>query len=255
MTDRSTNTQPVLPPLSIRAWLRYDTIRKILDELEPKTVLEIGCGQGALGARLATRASYTGLEPDASSFGVAKVRIESCGGSVINGTDQAVPVGDTFDLVCAFEVLEHIEDDQGALESWRRLVGSGGNLLLSVPAWQDRFGPMDENVGHFRRYNPRDLSAKLTAAGFSDPHVTVYGWPLGFALEAVRNRIDDKKLAKAKANGASASELTAASGRTFQPQNRWVGRGVQIATTPFRIAQRAKPRSGIGLVAVAKVNV
>jgi len=255
MTGRPKAAHPLLPPLSIRAWLRYDTISRILDELEPKTILEVGCGQGALGARLATRAAYTGVEPDPSSFRVAKDRIESCGGHAINGTDQAVPVDDTFDLVCAFEVLEHIEDDQGALKSWSRRVRPGGSLLLSVPAWQDRFGPMDENVGHFRRYNPEELSSKLTSAGFADAHVTVYGWPLGFALEAVRNRVDGKKLAKAKVNGASAAELTAASGRTFQPPNPWVGRGVQIATTPFRIAQRARPGSGIGLVAVAKLKV
>jgi len=255
MTVRIKASHPVLPPLSIRAWLRYDTISRILDELKPRTILEVGCGQGALGARLATRASYTGVEPDASSFRVAKDRIESCGGKVINGTDQAVRQGDTFDLVCAFEVLEHIENDQAALESWSRLVQPGGSLLLSVPAWQDRFGPMDANVGHFRRYNPHELSSKLRSAGFADPLVTVYGWPLGFALEAVRNRVDGKKLAKAKVNGASAAELTAASGRTFQPPNPWVGRGVQIATMPFRIAQRAKPGSGIGLIAVAKLKI
>lgn len=254
MTGFTKSSHPALPPLSIRAWLRYDTIRRILDELEPGTILEIGCGQGALGARLATRAAYTGVEPDASSFRVAKDRIESCGGKAINGTDQAVPEGNTFDLVCAFEVLEHIADDQRALESWSRLVKPGGSLLLSVPAWQDRFGPMDENVGHFRRYSPQELSSKLASVGFSDPDITVYGWPLGFALEAVRNRVDGKKLGKAKTNGASVAELTAASGRTFQPPNPWVGRAVQIATTPFRIVQRVRPGSGIGLVAVARLK-
>jgi SAM-dependent methyltransferase len=246
-------TELGLPPLSIRAWLRYDLINQVLNRLQPRRILEIGCGQGALGARLADRGDYTGVEPDGASFEVARGRIEPRGGTVVHGTDQAV--GDDaegFDLVCAFEVLEHIEDDEAALKTWAEHVKPGGHLLLSVPAWQDRFGPMDANVGHFRRYSPEDLTDKLVAAGFVAPDVTVYGWPLGFALEAVRNRVDSRKLAGAHQSGASAAELTAASGRTFQPPNPIVGRAIQVATVPFRLLQRRRPTAGIGLISVAR---
>jgi SAM-dependent methyltransferase len=252
MTAPANVSQPNLPPLSIRAWLRFDIISRILDELQPKSIVEVGCGQGALGARLATRSDYLGVEPDESSFRVAKTRIDAVGGKVLNGTDDAIEAGRQFDLACAFEVLEHIQDDAAALKCWERLIRPGGNLLLSVPAWQHRFGPMDENVGHFRRYSPDDLSRRLQEAGFADPRITVYGWPLGFALESVRNRIDGKKLAAAKASGATVEELTAASGRTFQPPNPRIGTVVRLATIPFRHLQRVRPNSGIGLIAVAR---
>ena len=122
-------------------------------------MLEVGCGQGAVGARIAARADYVGVEPDAQSCAVARSGSSPGAASVVHGTDADVEPGRTFDLVCAFEVLEHIEDDVGALRAWADPVGPGGHLLLSVPAGPERFGPMDELVGHFRRYDEEDLLA------------------------------------------------------------------------------------------------
>jgi hypothetical protein len=130
------------------------------------------------------------------------------------------------------------------------LVRPGGHLVLSVPAFQERFSAMDRYVGHFRRYSPEQLEARLLEAGLTDVEVTVYGWPLGYALEAVRNRVDAKKLAQA--GEASIEELTAASGRTFQPNGRAMGAFVNAATVPFRYLQRIRPNAGTGLVAVAR---
>ena len=109
---------------------------------------------------------------------------------------------------------------------------------------------MDAHVGHFRRYSPVGLEARLAEAGLSEVEITVYVWPLGYALESVRNRIDAKKLAGA--GDASVEELTAASGRTFQPTGRLMGAFVSAATLPFRYLQRVRPDVGTGLVAVAR---
>jgi SAM-dependent methyltransferase len=239
-----------LPPLAIRAWLRYDVVKRVIDRLKPATALEIGCGQGAFGARLADEMPYLGVEPDESSYQVARRRIEPHGGKVLHGIHRAVPKGTTYDLVCAFEVLEHIDDDKGALMEWALLVRPGGHLVMSVPAFQARFGAMDAHAGHFRRYSPTELESRLVEAGFTDVEIIVYAWPLGYALEAVRNRIDAKKLADA--GDASVEELTAASGRTFQPTGRAMGAFVNAATIPFRYLQRARPNAGTGLVAVAR---
>ncbi len=246
----SSQASNLLPPLSIRAWLRYDVVKRVIDRLAPRTALEIGCGQGAFGARLADDVQYLGVEPDETSHQVASDRIEPRGGKVLHGMHTVVPEGSTYDLVCAFEVLEHIEDDKGALAEWVPFVRPGGHLVLSVPAFQQRFGPMDAHAGHFRRYSPGELEARLVEAGLEDVEITVYAWPLGYALEAIRNRIDAKKLANA--GDASVEELTAASGRTFQPTGRAMGAFVNAATVPFRYLQRARPNAGIGLVAVAR---
>lgn len=253
MTTVSVPNEPkvVLPPLAIRAWLRYDVVSRVIDRLQPDRLLEIGCGQGAFGARIAGRVHYVALEPDPTSYAVAANRIEPHGGTVINGIHDAIPAGETFDVVCAFEVLEHIDDDNGALASWVALIKPGGHLVMSVPAFQSRFGPMDIHAGHFRRYSPSELSTRLADAGLLVDEITVYAWPLGYALEVVRNRIDAKKLAAARANHIPIEELTAASGRTFQPSKRLTGMAIKAATWPFRLLQRLQPKRGTGLVAVA----
>jgi 2-polyprenyl-3-methyl-5-hydroxy-6-metoxy-1,4-benzoquinol methylase len=250
--DAGTATSAPVPPLAIRAWLRFDVVSRVLDRLRPATVLEIGCGQGAFGGRIADRVDYLGVEPDKASFDVAVSRIEPRGGTVLNGFHTIVPQGSTYDAVCAFEVLEHIEDDRAALADWVPLIKPGGHFIMSVPAFQDRFGAMDTHAGHFRRYSPEELRGKLADAGLTVEQITVYAWPLGYALEAVRNRIDRKKLANARANGTPIEELTAASGRTFQPSKRAMGLAVQAATLPFRLVQRIQPKRGTGLVAVAR---
>lgn len=241
-----------LPPLAIRAWLRYDVLERVFDRLAPETVLELGCGQGAFGARIATRADYLGVEPDPASFEIARERIAAQGGKALNGTHEIVPAGSAYDVVCAFEVLEHLEDDHGALAAWVDLIRPGGHFVMSVPAFQERFGPMDEHAGHFRRYSPEEVTKLLVGAGLEVEQLTIYAWPLGYALESVRNRIDARKLAEARERGASIDELTAASGRTFQPTKRSTGLGVQLATAPFRWLQRTQPRRGTGIVAVAR---
>ncbi|TFV62914.1 UNVERIFIED_ORG: class I SAM-dependent methyltransferase [Bacillus sp. AZ43] len=239
------------PPLAPRAFLRWDVVERVLDDLQPKTILELGCGQGAAGARMAARADYLAAEPDETSRAVATARIEPHGGTVLAGDHTAVPVGRTFDVVCAFEVLEHIENDAKVLEEWRRFVRPGGHLLLSMPAWQDRFGPMDEQVGHFRRYDPEALRVLLESAGFTDVRTTLYGWPLGYALEWVRN------WAAKRESGTSARSMadrTALSGRFRQPDDHsLVGYGVAVATWPFRQVQRLFPNRGVGLVTTARL--
>ena len=250
MTDRvlDRNAAPPLPP---RAWLRWDRVAVLLDELRPRTVLEIGCGTGSFGARMATRARYLGVEPDRAAYEVARERIERAGGEVVHGTHEAVPEGSSWDLVCFFEVLEHMRDDADMLASWAALARPGGHVLLSVPAFQRRFGPMDVHAGHYRRYDPSALHEALIAAGLEEPRIQVYGWPLGYALEAVRNRIDRRKLQDLGVT-PTPEELTAASGRTFQPTRPAVGAAVATATLPFRLLQRLAPQRGIGLLAVAR---
>lgn len=240
-------TQPQVPPLTARGWLRWAVVAPIVAELAPASVLELGCGQGAVGARLAATAAYTGVEPDAQSSAVARDRIEPLGGTVIHGDHTALPPGARFDLVCAFEVLEHLEDDAGLLRAWLASAAPGGHLLVSVPAWPDRFGPSDELVGHYRRYTPASLTGLLEGAGCSDVRVQVYGWPLGYLLEAVSNRVAARRVGAAP---AAPEERSAGSGRFLQPARS--GAALRVGTAPFRVLQRAAPRSGIGLVAVAR---
>jgi glycosyltransferase involved in cell wall biosynthesis/SAM-dependent methyltransferase len=240
----------VAAPLTPNAWLRYELIQRILPA-GIGDVLEVGCGQGALGTRLAQRYRYLGVEPDRVSWSVASARIGAAGGEVRNIAVQEL--GDErFDLVCAFEVLEHIEDDSAALKEWSSRLRANGWLLLSVPAHQHRFGPGDEMAGHFRRYDPAAMTALLTQCGFTAIQLRQYGFPLGYLLEAGRNLIGRRRLAAGR--GSSVAERTAGSGRLFQPSSALQGAVTRWGTAPFRLIERAFPNTGTGLVVLARLG-
>ena len=237
-------------PLTPNAWLRYDVVARMLPA-GIRDVLEVGCGQGALGARLAQHYDYLGLEPDQASCTVAQRRIKAAGrGEVRNIRLDALGPGQ-FDLVCAFEVLEHIDDDAAAVRQWAARLRPGGWLMLSVPAHQRRYGPADELVGHFRRYDPAAITTLLASCGLTDIEVRQYGFPLGYALEAARNMIGRRRLAAAP--GRSAAERTAASGRLLQPDSGARGAAARYGTAPFRLLQRGFPGTGTGLVVLARL--
>ena len=67
----------------------------------------------------------------------------------------------------AINVLEHIEDDSGALRALASLVEPGGRIVLWVPGYQQLYGDFDRAVGHVRRYTPRTLTSAFVGAGLT----------------------------------------------------------------------------------------
>lgn len=243
-----------LPPLSPNGWLRWSVVSRLLPAPDPGLqVLEVGCGQGGFAARLARDYDYLGVEPDATSCTVAKRRLAVAGGrgEVRNGDLATLREDEAFDLVCAFEVIEHIEDDHAAMAEWAGRLRPGGSMLLSTPAWQRRFGAADEMVGHHRRYDPPVMRALLTGAGLVDVELVHFGAPLGYLLEAGRNAAGRRRLA-AGATAATKAERSDASGRTLQPTTSFAASAARLGTLPFRGVQRLFPRTGPGLVARAR---
>ena len=240
-------------PLSPSARLRSDVIFRLLAEIDfARSFLEIGCGQGALATLLAQRYEYVGYEPDEASFAVARSRLAGCApASLFNGVLPESP-DRTFDLVGAFEVLEHQEEDRTTLASWARWVRPGGHLILSVPAHPHRFGAADRDVGHFRRYTRAGLQTLLTSVGLVAPRIVTYGCPLGYGLEWGRNAIAARR---APVTPPTAEQRTAASGRRLQPRNG-IAPVIWLATLPFVFMQRpfASSELGTGFVVCAQAS-
>jgi SAM-dependent methyltransferase len=196
---------------------------------------------GALGYRLAGRYDYRGYEPDPESFAVAARRL--AGRGVVFDSEVPDQPDRDFDLVAAFEVLEHIGDDLDALRGWVRWLKPGGHVMVSVPAHPERFGPSDEAVGHCRRYTRESLTTLLESAGLDVLSVEIWGMPAGYALEAIRHRLAARRQDTAIG--------TTGSGRFYQPPAR-LGRAVEWSARPLAVMQ-APFRStnlGIGFIAV-----
>ncbi|HEY6453581.1 MAG TPA: methyltransferase domain-containing protein [Steroidobacteraceae bacterium] len=111
---------------------------------------------------------------DISTQALAKLRAR--GASVAVSQVSALPFIDAaFDLVCAFDIIEHVEDEDGAWSELARVARAGAALLLSVPLHPAMWSAFDDFVGHKRRYEPARLSAKLAQHHLVLERSAVYG--------------------------------------------------------------------------------
>jgi SAM-dependent methyltransferase len=98
------------------------------------------------------------------------------GAHVANAMIGALPFRDaSFDFVCAFDILEHVVDDEGALGELARVAEPGARLLISVPLHPEAWTAFDDFVGHYRRYEPDTIRALLARHGFAIERSAVYG--------------------------------------------------------------------------------
>lgn len=132
-----------------------------------KTLLEIGCGTGIVLASIRQnfpelRVVGTDLSPSAVHIARRRARTE-----VSQLDAREIDFRDEFDVVCAFDVLEHIEDDAEVLARLRRAVVPSGGLLVTVPQYRWLWSPADEYGGHYRRYDKRLIEGTIEQAGFT----------------------------------------------------------------------------------------
>jgi SAM-dependent methyltransferase len=141
---------------------RRELILQLLGECSAKdagALLDVGCGTGALvRALLSLDYDARGIDPFARESGLNEP-------SFTTGTLAHLPWEDaSFATLCAFDVLEHVDED-AALREMMRVLRPGGRMLISVPAYQALWGPRDDAAGHLRRYSRRMLRATLTRHG------------------------------------------------------------------------------------------
>ncbi len=127
-------------------------------------ILDVGCGTGANLLMLSKYGDAEGVDisEDALSFcrerGLEKVKL---------GAGEELPYEDgTFDLVTAFDVVEHMDDDLAGLSEMRRVLRPGGKVLLFVPTFMFLWGLQDDVSHHRRRYRLPELERVLEQAGF-----------------------------------------------------------------------------------------
>jgi len=228
--------------------MRWAAVAPRLPRERDTTVVELGCGLGAFGARLASSyATYVGVEPDAGSATVARDRVAPWSGTVVPSDDD-LPEG-SAQLLCAFEVLEHLPEPARELRRWCRLAAPGALVVVSVPAEPERFGAWDEMVGHYRRYSRDGIAAVLRAAGVEPIDVAHYGYPFGYALEGARN-----VLARRRGDPhAPMAERTEGSGRQRQARSPAMGTLRRLASAPFVAWQGTRTDRGPGIVAVGRL--
>jgi SAM-dependent methyltransferase len=103
-------------------------------------------------------------------------RLNARGGIATLGEAGTLAFPDkAFDLVCAFDVIEHVEDDRHVFSELSRVLKDNGVLICSVPLYADLWTEFDDWVGHARRYDPGDLLRMLTANQLTLERSAAYG--------------------------------------------------------------------------------
>lgn len=136
-------------------------------------ILDVGCGTGGMLPLLARFGTVTGLEP--APYAVEHARRQTVASRVIEGrVPEDVPAGAGYDLVTAFDVIEHLEDDVGALRAMAAAARPGGSVVVTVPAVPWLWSEHDVANGHVRRYRRGALVAAMTDAGLAVRHVSSF---------------------------------------------------------------------------------
>lgn len=192
--DRAMSVLPTPAEKEQHGWYagRRSILAAELDRLGPLGVtLDVGCGAGMMLDELAPRASQLfAVDPDpiavdsARARGVAELTVAPA---------EALPFPDaTFDLVTAFDVLEHTDDDVQALRELRRVTRGRGRLLVAVPALPRLWSSHDVAAQHRRRYTRRSLAFAAAQAGWVAGRSTYFNTlllpPMAAVRAATRNR-------------------------------------------------------------------
>jgi SAM-dependent methyltransferase len=151
---------------------------------DAKSFFEIGCGTGFVlaGIREAfpgTRLVGSDIFTDGLTF--AKARLPAV--ELYQMDARSIPFEDEFDVVGAFDVLEHLVEDHTALTQMFNAVKPGGGLLVTVPQQRHLWSASDEHAMHQRRYSRAELRRKVETAGFEIERITSFNsllYPLMF---------------------------------------------------------------------------
>ena len=145
-----------------------------------------------------------------------------------------------------FDVLEHIEDDAGFLRQVRGFMPAGGRFYCAVPAHRFLWSLEDAAAGHVRRYGIKELTRKLTLAGFTIEHATYYFAPLVVPIVALRTVPTWLGIRRQRTAEQSVSEHSLGSGvagrlaqRALDVEVRWLasGRRCLVGASCLVIAQ------------------
>lgn len=143
---------------------RRSIISTLLKNSPKGKVLDVGCGTGA--NLLLFNGMAVGLDISSEALKFAQRRKGNL--LLCQGRAEALPFKDeSFEIVLALDLLEHLPDDIRGLEEMFRVLKKEGKLLVTVPAFRFLWSEHDEALSHFRRYRREELKAKLKSVGFS----------------------------------------------------------------------------------------
>ncbi len=223
---------------------RNDLILWALRRYSPafRSLLEIGCGTGFVLSGIAKafpEARLVGTEVFVEGLGFANRRVPQA--ELMQMDARALPYVEEFDVVVAFDVVEHIEEDELVLRNLFHATRPGGHCILSVPQHMWLWSPVDEEACHKRRYSAQELSGKAVKAGFRIVRSTSFVTLLLPAM--LLSRLADRQ--RGKSGGVDSLRMNPAVNRILEwalrVEHVAIRAGVSLPVGGSRLMVLAKP--------------
>ena len=201
-------------------------------------MLEAGCGTGGNLAMLARFGKLEAFELDEEARAIAQTKqpIAVKYGMLPDG----IPFSPgTFDVVTAFDVIEHVEQDLASLTMLAQQLSPGGRLIMTVPALPWLWSRHDETHHHYRRYTRQSLLATLRQAGLHPLRVSYFNtllFPFIAGLRVLRKHLHLKETADDAMPGAGMNAVLKA---IFGAESALIGRfNFPIGVSLMAVAER-----------------
>jgi SAM-dependent methyltransferase len=198
-------------------------------------ILDVGCGTGANLEMLAQFGDAEGVDVSDDALEFCKLK----GLNVHKGLAESLPFADeSFDLVTALDVVEHLDDDIAGLKEMNRVLKSDGKTLIFVPAFMWLWGVQDDISNHRIRYTREQIVDRLNAAGFIIERATYANITFFLPILIGRFLMKVTGIKPESENNVNISALNGFFGKIFSSEKYWLNK----ANFPF----------GVSIVIVAK---
>jgi SAM-dependent methyltransferase len=200
---------------------REGALHQLLNSLKMKNpcILEIGCSSGfMLSAMQRAMPDATIIGADVVRDTLYKLAKEQPSIPLLRFDLLQCPLpSNTFDAVVMLNVLEHIEDDAAALSQVFRILRPGGIVVIEVPAGSHLYDSYDKALQHFRRYHLKELTSKMSIAGFTLERQSHLGFFLYPAFAFVKRRNQRREVSSADTSGIVKQQVaTTSSSKLFK---------------------------------------
>jgi SAM-dependent methyltransferase len=172
-------------------------------------ILNVGVATGATSIMLEKHGNVTSLEYDRDCCDFLR---ETVGIDAVNASLTELPFeNDSYDVICGFDVIEHIENDNLAVSEIYRVLKKGGFVYLTVPAFQSLWSSHDIVNHHFRRYRMKDFSQLIKNQNFEIVRKTYFNFILFLPVYVFR--VISKLIKKEKREETAGSDFDHFSGK------------------------------------------
>jgi SAM-dependent methyltransferase len=222
---------------------RRKILKNVISQFAPKKsdlrLMEAGCGTGGNLQMLSSFGKLEAFELDDEARVIAKSKLSM---DIKSGMlpDQVPYKDGSFDVVVAFDVIEHVEKDVESLAKLGQQLAPGGRLVMTVPAMPWLWSKHDETHHHYRRYTSASLKEALLKAGLKPVRISYFNtllFPLIAGLRLARKAFGitesaDDAMPSPAVNGILKS--------IFGFESNWVGKvTMPVGVSLLAVAQRA----------------